>query len=357
MRNLAIIFLCLSHFCVNSQSPDTLKIGYYNSPPFVIENDNGKLNGISHWLWEEIMKDLNIPYRLIEMPLDDMIEAINNKDIDLGLNPLTITSQRSKTMDFTHPYFVSNSTTLIRETSAINKGLQFIGSFFSLNFFRAVFALFLVILIFGLLVWVFERKHNKDEFDPSLKGIWSGIWWSAVTMTTVGYGDKSPRSSAGRIIALIWMFAAIIIISGFTASIASSLTVNQLSWNQNNVMDFKEKEIGTISSSATLNWLEKKFFKEINSYSSVAEAVNALKNKQIEAFMYDEPIMEYLINQEENFKGLEKLPIRFNLQLYSFGMSENLSENIQEEISNRLVEITESTDWETLLNEYDLSKI
>ena len=98
-----------------------------------------------------------------------------------------------------------------------------------MNFVRALGALVFVIFIFGMLMWMFEKRDNKQEFDKGLKGIWEGFWWSAVTMTTVGYGDKAPLSFGGRVIALVWMFAAIIIISGFTASIASSLTLESSS--------------------------------------------------------------------------------------------------------------------------------
>lgn len=47
-------------------------------------------------------------------------------------------------------------------------------------------------------------------------------------MTTVGYGDKAPITAMGRGIALVCMFASVIIVSGFTAAIATALTVGEL---------------------------------------------------------------------------------------------------------------------------------
>ena len=36
-----------------------------------------------------------------------------------------------------------------------------------------------------------------------------GVWWAIVAVTTVGYGDTYPETDAGRIIAIIVMFAGI----------------------------------------------------------------------------------------------------------------------------------------------------
>jgi hypothetical protein len=70
------------------------------------------------------------------------------------------------------------------------------------------------------MVWLFERKLNPAHFGGNtLQGIGSGFWFSAVTMTTVGYGDKHPKTTGGRIVSLIWMFTAVILVSLFTATI------------------------------------------------------------------------------------------------------------------------------------------
>jgi len=100
---------------------------------------------------------------------------------------------------------------------------------------------------------------------------------NGVTMTTVGYGDKSPKTVGGRIVALVWMFTAVMIISGFTASIASSLTVNQIGSSKYDIQDYKESQLGTIGESGSDRWLRDNFFPHKTTYSSMNQLVEAFK--------------------------------------------------------------------------------
>lgn len=224
-------------------------------------------------------------------------------------------------MDFSPPFYIAYSPVMVGAASPLKRSLRFVASFFSINFFRALGALVFVILIFGALEWWFERKHNTEEFEPGLKGLWQGFWWSAVTMTTVGYGDKSPQTVGGRIIALVWMFTAIIIISGFTASIASPLNVNQLGSNQSQIQDFKQQPLATVSNSATEQWLLNHFFTNLKEYKDIPAMVEA---------------------------------ITYNPQFYALGFDARLPDTLKRDISVKLLEEVESQDWKVLLTEYNL---
>ncbi|MFN3754114.1 potassium channel family protein [Flavobacterium sp.] len=73
------------------------------------------------------------------------------------------------------------------------------------------------------------------ETDPNsnIKTAEDAIWWAYVTITTVGYGDKFPVTTEGRIIAAILMTAGVGLFGTFTAYIASwFVTENKLTDNQ-----------------------------------------------------------------------------------------------------------------------------
>ncbi|EDO48754.1 predicted protein [Nematostella vectensis] len=91
--------------------------------------------------------------------------------------------------------------------------------------------IFLVILLLagisGVLIWIMEMFHNKDEFPPSfVRGSYEGFWWAFISMTTVGYGDKTPRSVAGRVFGVVWILVGLIVISTFTATITNAFSLS-----------------------------------------------------------------------------------------------------------------------------------
>jgi voltage-gated potassium channel len=73
----------------------------------------------------------------------------------------------------------------------------------------------------GFLVTIVDR----DEY-PS---IGSGLWWAVQTVTTVGYGDNVPASTAGRLVAVLVMLLGISFLTVITASITSTFVARSRS--------------------------------------------------------------------------------------------------------------------------------
>lgn len=355
-RILLTILFIFSFFLVTGQSTkDTLKVAYTSAPPFIVEN-NEQLEGINTWLWERVAHDLEIPFVYVPMDFSEMLEALENGSVDVSINPLTITSERSKKMEFSDSFYASNSTIVVLEGSALQQLIGFIKGFFSLNFLKGFLVLLFIIFLFGMMIWIFERKRNNGQFREGKDGIWDGVWWSAVTLTTVGYGDKAPQSKMGKAAALMLMFGGLLFISGLTASIASSLTVNQLNSNPDSFNDFKKHSVGAINKSSSNEFLKTHFFKNIRLYDGVVPGLQDLSNHEIDAFIYDEPILKYRIQQDSTLNSLKLLPVKFDAQFYAFGLAKGHIE-LEQIISQKILEIIESQEWQFVLHEYGLSEI
>jgi len=59
------------------------------------------------------------------------------------------------------------------------------------------------------------------RLDPSVGNIWDGMWWAWVSMSTVGYGDVVPHSTAGRLFAALLILFGVVVLSMLTASLSA----------------------------------------------------------------------------------------------------------------------------------------
>jgi len=349
-------FLCLllsSTLIAQNQEvndlPDTVRVGIKPAVPFIIDNADSVYSGISILFWEKVAEDLDLTF--VYHPFDDvesLLNAIQQNQIDLGVGALTITDERESVLDFTHSYFSSGLGVAVRqEQQGIFSQLLNIASW---DFLKAAGALCLVILIFGLLLWVFERKRNKEMFGRgSMKGIGSSFWWSAVTMTTVGYGDKAPITPGGRFVAFIWMFTAIVITSTLTAAIASALTISTLTQNIENVEDLANLSVGTVAGSSSEEYLNREGV-FANLYNGPLVALQALANKEVDAVVYDKPILQYMVRQPDAFDNLEILPNRILQNNYGIVLAEDSP--LRNDLNIIILRKLTSPEYRSIINRY-----
>ena len=119
---------------------------------------------------------------------------------------------------------------------------------------------------------------------------------------------------------------------------------------------FKNKPVGSIESSSSIAFLKDNFFNGVQTYTSVEAGLEDLSEKKIEAFLYDEPILKYRLKNQTQFDNIKLLPVKFDLQLYAFGLPKN-NAALEQLISQKILEITESHEWRVVLNEFGLNQI
>mgnify|MGYP005746418569 FL=1 len=78
-------------------------------------------------------------------------------------------------------------------------------------------ALIFFIFLFGYLFYISE---------PEVKNLGDGIWWALVTITTVGYGDITPLTTVGRVVASSLMFLGLGLIATITAIVSAKFIQN-----------------------------------------------------------------------------------------------------------------------------------
>lgn len=153
----------------------------------------------------------------------------------------------------------------------------------------------------GMIIWILDTIKNPKDFPRSFfLGSWNGFWWAFISMTTVGYGDKAPKSVFARMFGVLWILTGLVIVSIFTATITTNLTTNNLSKN----IKIYGSRIGTLENTEEYR-LAVRRNADVRTYRSVQEIANALKFNDIdgaliEAYIaaeYQEILSGYRIQQ------------------------------------------------------------
>ncbi len=341
----AILTLFLMFPLVGHAADDPLVIGTRIAPPFVVESSPGEYEGISVELWRQIADELDIEYRFEITSLPGLISGLEDGSLDASVAALTVTPERESRIDFSHPFHTSGLAIAVpREPPSAFAGL---GRVFSWQFLAALSALAALLFGVGCALWVFERKQNPEMFGGSVaEGLGSSFWWAAVTMTTVGYGDKAPVTLGGRVVGLVWMFAAIILISGFTAAIASSLTVGQLETRVGGPGDLPDVRVVTVAGSSSADYLRSRGIR-FDDAPSVKDALDAVARGDADAVVYDAPILRYLSARNE---GTRVLPGTFRRQDYAIALPSGSLQ--RESVNQEILRIIASPEWQEVLSGY-----
>ena len=68
-----------------------------------------------------------------------------------------------------------------------------------------------------------QHAAEGDDEDGRLHSFFDGLWWASTTITTVGYGDVFPVTTAGRRIGVVTMGVGISAFAVVTAKVAEFL--------------------------------------------------------------------------------------------------------------------------------------
>ncbi len=92
---------------------------------------------------------------------------------------------------------------------------------------KIILILLLVISISAFSIFFIEKNKNAE-----FKSLFDSIWYTIVTLSTVGYGDKAPLTTEGRLVGILIILFGVAITGAVTGRIASALVEKQLKAGQ-----------------------------------------------------------------------------------------------------------------------------
>ncbi len=332
-----------------SAIPPKLLVGVMEAPPLCMKTVGNRWEGFSVELWQAVAQRINMPYEFREFSsLEVLIDALEKRDIDV-IPSLAVKERFESTMDFSQSYLKSGLGIAIPAEGVEYRWVRIFEGIFSPHILKAIGLLAVMSLIAGIIVWLFERGRNSEMFgEGTVAGIGHGIWWAMVTMTTVGYGDKAPKTMGGRIVALIWMIFSIVFIASFTANITASLTISELRGKVRGFNDLYHARVGAISRSEGFDFLTRQGITVVP-IESFQEGLLAVAGKKIDAFVQDETILKHLI--KTGFAGrVQVLPGTFDEYFVSVALQEKSP--LRKPVNKALLKFMKTQNWTELQNRY-----
>jgi ABC-type amino acid transport substrate-binding protein len=330
-------------------APLVLRVGMIAAPPLCMKTADGQWEGFAVELWQAVAERLETPYEFREFnTLAKLLDALKKKEID-AIPSLAVDENFESAMDFSQSYLKSGLAIAVAAEGYEFKWFHIFRSIFSLHILKIIGLLLLLSMITGFVVWAFERRRNSEMFgDGPVGGLGHGIWWAMVTMTTVGYGDKAPRTMGGRIVALIWMIFSIILIASFTANITTSLTMRELTGKVRGLDDLYHVRVGSIPGSEGFNYLARQGIAVIP-VKDVQEGLQRIAGKEIDALVLNEQVLKYMAKREAPIQ-MQVLPEIFDEYFVSIAL-QNKSQ-LRKPINKALLKFMKTREWTELRNRY-----
>jgi polar amino acid transport system substrate-binding protein len=320
-----------------------LRIAVYDVPPYGYSNPDGSMSGISVDLWRRIAERLERQFKLV--PVSDMeaiLSGLEQGRFDAAIGAITITPDREKRVDFSYPAHRSGVAVAVRKEK---------GPFAAMKSYAAatselsplILSSLAMLILIGILMWLIESRHAKAQSsESSVITLRDGLYWAIVTMTTVGYGDKTPKSTIGRVIAVSWMFASLVWVSLLSTSLVSQLTVERVE-SRTPVASFNMagKKLAAVAQSSGAEYLDQHGLQYVK-FTSLPDALDSLADGKADAVVNSVGALQYLISK--HYASTEEMPQGLLAPAY---MAIAIPENspFKRPIDEALVKITSDPEW------------
>ncbi|KAF3443696.1 hypothetical protein FNV43_RR13386 [Rhamnella rubrinervis] len=152
----------------------------------------------------------------------ELIHLVAENHFDAAVGDVTITTNRTKIVDFTQPYMESGLVVVAPVKRVKSSAWAFLKPF-TWQMWGVTCAFFLLV---GAVVWILEHRINTEFRGPPRRQLITIFWFSFSTMFFSH--RENTVSTLGRLVLIIWLFVVLIINSSYTASLTSILTVQQL---------------------------------------------------------------------------------------------------------------------------------
>ena len=330
-----------------------LRVAVYDLEPYGGQSRDGLFNGASVELWRRVAEDRNWQYQLTLVPrMDDLLSGLHASVYDVAIGAITITPERLTRVDFSYPTHRSGVAAVFAKQTDATSALYEYGAAVS-ELGPLLVATIIFLTVTGVLMWWFERSpaHSagKPDSHSSVMSWHEGVYWAVVTMTTVGYGDKTPKTHVGRAIAVVWMIGSLVLVSLLTTSLIARITVSRVEGSVvTRVTDLAGKRLAAVSASSGAEFLDTQRIAH-QKFGNLADALSALATGKTDAVVNSVGTLQYLVRTRF---AAAIAPPRGLLAPAYMAFALPMNSGLKKPLDQALTAVTASPEWQSIEDSY-----
>lgn len=327
---------------------EQLRVATKPLEPFVFL-DGDRPTGFSIDVWDAVAQRLGTTTVWVpQASVSDIIESSRVGDVDASIAGISMTLDREAVIDFSYPYYNSGlQIATAQEATGTLSSLW--GLVRSGSFLIPLLALLALILVVSHLVWLGERGHDSEDFPYEYRqGIAEALWWSTVSVITGGEAVKDINRGLSRLLAVGWMLVGLFLLAFVTARATSTLTVDALEGSINGLDDLSSASVLTVEDTRAADFLRDNRI-SFSTVGDVEVALERLAAGQVDAVVYDAPVLAYAIDQEYQ-SVLQLAGGQFAPDPYAIVLPDN--SELREAINTVLVEMSTDGSLDSIHQEW-----
>ncbi len=294
--------------------------------------------GFSADLWKEIARQLDVDTEFVrEERLDETVHDVQVGSVDLLLGPFAMTEAREQVIDFTHPVISSGMRIAVpkQSQSAWNSPLLSVLSWELLSVFLLVVGL---LVVASHVLWLTERSTNGEVFPQTyLRGVSEAGWWAVCTIVTGGCENKPVESTAGRVVAVVWMLGSIVLVAALTGSFSAALTVERITGAIHGPSDLQGRVVATIAQSVGVE-AASAYGARVAGYPDIHACFTAVESGEADAVVFERHVVEHLVSQGDH-PGFSVVGPVF--ETFDYGMAVQQGSPLRERLNTAILAIRE----------------
>nr|CAG4646802.1 EOG090X00ST [Megafenestra aurita] len=244
-----------------------------------------------------------------------LIGELVNDRADMIVAPLTINPERAQVIEFSKPFKYQGITILEKKQPKSSTLVSFLQPFRDTLWILVMVSVHVVALVLYLLDRFSPfgrfRLANAESTEEDALNLSSAIWFAWGVLLNSGIGEGTPRSFSARVLGMVWAGFAMIIVASYTANLAAFLVLDRPKTSLTGINDPRLRNpmenftYATVRGSAVDMYFRRQVelsnmyrTMEGNNYPTAEEAIEAVKEGKLKAFIWDSSRLEFEAAQD-----------------------------------------------------------